>query len=175
MWETSHFATAIVSAIAGVVIGVAIGLRMAMSDVRLPVILPSALWCAAGTGVMLVAAMGTTIYSTYFVFASEPAPATVIWIRKWEHSEGLSFQAVYKYTDSRGIEYRDTFPFSGGRYFAIGDIVQVRYLREKPAESRLASFSHHCFLPFSFGAISILLGAISAALYCSHRAALRRH
>ena len=170
----SHIVVAIVALVAGAMIGfmvgVTVGLRTAIKAVRQPATPLPAVLCSICAGVTLLAAIGTSVYSTYFLFGSLPTNATVIDVREQKDSEGhVSRFPVYRYTDASGTEHRDTTSSSDGREFAVGDIIPVRYLRSSPAESRIDYFSYHWLLPIFLAASSVVTAAIGAALYWNYK------
>jgi len=174
----SHIIVAIIALVAGVMIGfmagVAVCLRTAIRAVRQPPTPIPAVLCFICAAITLLAAIGTGIYSAYFLCASSPTNATIFDVREQKDSEGhFSRFPVYRYTDTNGTEHRDTTNTSDGREFAVGDIIPVRYLRSSPGESRIDYFTYHWLLPFLLAGVSPVTAAIGGALFWNYKRQMR--
>ena len=170
----SHIVVAIIALVAGVMIGfmigVTVGLRTAIRAVRQPPTPIPAVLCFICAAITLLAAIGTSIYSAYFLYASLPTTATIVEVREQKDSEGhFSRFPVYRYADTNGTEHRDTTSTSDGREFAVGDIIPIRYLRSSPGESRIDYFSYHWLLPILLAAVSPVTAAIGGALLWNYK------
>ena len=121
--------------------------------------------CAVGAGMFLLVAIGTSIYSLYFLSSSVPTEATITEIIERENDDGSkSYSPVYTYTLPDGQSFTERSTVSDGRRFQVGDTVPIRYLKASPHQSRMDYFMHHWFLPILLGCMSVGLGAVAAAL-----------
>lgn len=121
--------------------------------------------CFIGSGVFLLTAVGSSIYSTYFLAGSVQTNATVTGIIESKDNEGhVSRFPVYAYESATGEKYSDRSSVGDGREFEIGDVIPIRYLKASPHQSRMDYFSHHWFLPIITAALSIALGALGFGL-----------
>jgi hypothetical protein len=118
--------------------------------------------CLVASGIFLLAAIGSTIYSIYFLTNSTPAKATITKIVTQKNEEGhVSHTPVYTYKNSVGEEFTDRSHSGDGSGWEAGDTIPIRYLENAPNQSRIDSFSHHWLLPIVMAIFSLLLGTAS--------------
>ena len=136
---------------------------------ELPSPIPGIL-CIVGSFLMVVASVGSSIYSLYFINNSVQTEATVNEIREKKDDEGnISRYPVYSYFDSSGQQFSDTTSMSDGREYKVGDKIPIRYLLKNPHNSRIDLFSHHWFLSIFFGFGTIVLAAVGSVLYWNYK------
>lgn len=125
--------------------------------------------CFIGSGVFLLAAIGSSIYSIHFLANSVQTEAMVTEIVERKDDEGrVRRTPVYSYTDASGTTFTDRSATSDGREFAIGDTIPVRYLKISPHQSRIDYFSHHWLLPLLMAMCSVGLGGLGFGLRWWH-------
>lgn len=121
--------------------------------------------CFVGAGIFLLTAVGSTVYSTYFLANSIQTSAVVTEIIERKDGEGhLSRTPVYAYKDATGEKFTDRSSTSDGREFEVGDTIPIRYLKTSPHQSRIDYFSHHWFLPSFMLIFSLLLSGLGFGL-----------
>jgi len=121
--------------------------------------------CFIGSGIFLLTAIGSSIYSVYFLSSSVQTKATVIEIVERKDNEGhVKRTPIYTYTDSSGKSFTDRSSSSDGREFKVGDSIPIRYLKSSPHQSRIDYFSYHWILPIFMMIFSILLGGLGFGL-----------
>jgi hypothetical protein len=116
-------------------------------------------FCVLGAIVCLVISIASTAYTTYFLSASEATTATVIRIeeRKDEDNETVRSPVYAYFVDE--IRHVDRPTGSDGRQFSVGDEIPIRYLRDRPHESRIDYWAHHWGVPvFMLGAAIVCAG-----------------
>lgn len=154
----------------GMAIGFMIGLAKGMSlgarfrSGRPVSALPSIL-CFIGSGIFLLVALGSSIYSFYFIANSAQTEAMVTEIIERKDDEGrVRRTPVYSYTAASGNMFTDRSSIGDGRELAIGDTIPVRYLKDSPHQSRIDYFSHHWLLPVFMAAFSVGLAGLGFGL-----------
>ena len=121
--------------------------------------------CFIGAGVFLLTAVGSSIYSIYFLSSSIQTSAVVTEIVERKDDEGhVSRSPVYSYSDASGEMFADRSSTGDGREFAVGDTIPIRYLRNSPHQSRIDYFSHHWLLPIFMAAFSLVVGGLGFGL-----------
>jgi hypothetical protein len=121
--------------------------------------------CFIGAGAFLLTAIGSTVYSIYFLASSIQTSAVVTEIVERKDSEGhVSRTPVYSYKDAAGAKFTDRSSTGDGREFDVGDTIPIRYLKSSPHQSRIDYFSHHWLLPIFMTVFSILLGGLGFGL-----------
>jgi hypothetical protein len=159
----------IVAVLVGLMIGFVIFsaavLRHALRSAhRPPTPLPAA-FSAIGSAVLLFAAIGTGIYSAYFLSASTATSGAITAIHERKDSDGDAVRyPVYQYQDANGAEHRGTTSMSVGREVVVGDVIPVRYLRKSPAQSRIDTFSHHWFVSLFFLVACLIAATVAGVL-----------
>jgi len=154
----------------GIAIGFMMGITKGMSlgahfQTGRPVSPVPWILCATGSGICLLVAVGTSIYTLYFLSSSEAAEAKIIEIVERKDDEGhTSYSPVYSYTLPDGENFTDRSSMSDGREYQIGDTVPIRYLKSSPHQTRIDYFSHHWFLPIFMSVFSLGLAAVAAGL-----------
>jgi hypothetical protein len=121
--------------------------------------------CAIGSGIFLLVAIGTSIYTVYFLSGSLPSAATITEIIERKDDEGnTSFSPVYSYSLPDGQSFTDRSSMSDGRDYQVGDTIPIRYLKSSPHQSRIDYFAHHWFLPIFMTVFSVALAAAAVGL-----------
>lgn len=121
--------------------------------------------CATGSGICLLMAIGTSIYTLYFLTASAPAIATVTEIIERKDDEGnKSYSPVYSYMLPDGQSFTDRSSMSDDGEHQVGDTIPIRYLKSSPHKSRIDYFAHHWFLPILMTAFSLSLAAVALGI-----------
>ena len=121
--------------------------------------------CFMGAGIFLLAAVGSSIYSIYFLSNSIRTSAVVTEIVERKDGEGHVIRTpVYTYKNASGEDFTDRSSTGDGREFDVGDTVPIRYLETLPHESRIDYFAHHWMLPILMTVFSILLGGVGLGL-----------
>lgn len=121
--------------------------------------------CTIGSGIFLLLALSSSVYSIYFLAGSVLSEAKVTEIIEGKDDEGhISRTPVYSYTDTNGGKFTDRTSMSGGREFAVGDTIPIRYLKKSPHQSRIDYFGYHWFLPIFTAVFSIALGGLGFGL-----------
>ena len=161
------FATTLLGGIAigfmmGLTKGMALGARFRTG---MPVSPFPRILCAIGSGVFFLAAMGTSIHSTYFLSNSVTTEAIVTELVESRSAEGnISHRSVYAYSTPDGRNFTDSSATNGGRNYQVGETIPVRYLKGAPNRSRIDGFSHHWLLPILMAAFSIVLCGAAVGL-----------
>ncbi len=121
--------------------------------------------CFVGSGIFLLAAVSSSIYSIYFLASSVQAKATITEIIERKDDEGrMSRTPVYSYANATGERFTDRSSTGDGREFEVGDVIPIRYLNHSPHQSRIDYFSHHWILPLCMAAFSIALAGLGFGL-----------
>ncbi|MDR0353917.1 MAG: DUF3592 domain-containing protein [Opitutaceae bacterium] len=121
--------------------------------------------CATGSGISLLVAIGTSIYTLYFLTGSTPATATITEIIERKNDEGnTSYSSVYSYALPDGQKFTDRSSMSDGREYQVGDTIPIRYLVSSPHQSRIDYFAHHWSLPIFMIVVSLGLAAVALGL-----------
>jgi hypothetical protein len=121
--------------------------------------------CFIGAGIFLLATVGSSIYSIYFLTSSIQTSAVVTEIVEQKDSEGrVSRSPVYSYKNASGQDFTDRSSTGDGRDFYVGDTIPIRYLKASPHQSRIDYFGHHWMLPIFLAVFSILLGGLGFGL-----------
>jgi hypothetical protein len=121
--------------------------------------------CFIGAGIFLLTAVGSSIYSLYFLSSSIQTNAVVTEIVERKDDEGhVSRTPVYTYKDASGEGFTDRSSTGDGREFDIGDTIPIRYLKTSPHQSRIDYFSHHWLLPIFMAIFLILLAGLGFGL-----------
>lgn len=150
----------------GISRGVSIGMKMAKPP-------PSPLgWIMfmMGSGLALLVALGTTIYSIYFLANSVPSVAKVVEVIRSQDKEGyVHDEMIYSYTVHDGDsvrEYTNRGQVTPGGYLKMGpgDMVPIRYLKSSPQRSRVDEFFNHWILPIVTACMSAVMAAISLTM-----------
>jgi hypothetical protein len=121
--------------------------------------------CFIGAGIFMLTAIGSSIYSVYFLSSSIQTNAVVTELVERKDDEGhVSRSPVYSYKDASGQDFTDRSSMGDGRDFDLGDTILIRYLKNSPHQSRIDYFAHHWMLPIFMAVISILLGGLGFGL-----------
>jgi len=121
--------------------------------------------CLIGAGVFLLTAIGSSVYSTYFLASSIQTSAVVTEIVERKNDEGhVSRTPVYTYKDATGEKFTDRSSTGDGREFEVGDTIPIRYLKTSPHQSRIDYFSHHWLLPIFMVIFSLVLSGLGIGL-----------
>lgn len=121
--------------------------------------------CFVGSGIFLLTAVGSSIYSLYFLSNSIQTSATVTEIVERKDKDGhLSRTPVYAYKDASGAGFTDRSSTGDGREFEVGDTIPVRYLKHSPHQSRIDYFSQHWFPSIIMTIFSIILSGLGFGL-----------
>lgn len=121
--------------------------------------------CFIGAGVFLLTAVGSSLYSIYFLSSSIQTNAVVTEIVERKNDEGhVSRTPVYTYKDSLGKEFTGRSSTGDGREFEVGDTIPIRYLKGSPHQSRIDYFSHHWLLPIFMTIFFIVLSGLGFGL-----------
>lgn len=121
--------------------------------------------CFIGSGICLLAALGSSAYSIYFLANSTQTNAVVIEIIESKNDEGHVVRTlVYSYSNAKGETFTDRSASGDGRGFALSDAILVRYLKDSPNQSRIDDFAHHWLLPILMVVFSIMLGGLGLGL-----------
>lgn len=121
--------------------------------------------CLVASVIFVLGAIGSSIYSLYFLSSSNQTQATVIEIVERKDSEGhVSRSPVYSYRDANGESFTDRTSNSDGREFSVGDTVPIRYLRNSPHQSRIDYFQHHWATPIVMGIFSMVTCGLGLGL-----------
>ena len=125
--------------------------------------------CLIGAGTFLLTAVGSSIYSIYFLSSSVQTSAVVQEIVERKDDEGhVSRTPVYTYRDTSGAVFTDRSSTGHGREFIVGDTIPIRYLESSPHQSRIDYFSHHWILPIFMLVASIALAGVALGLRWWH-------
>jgi Protein of unknown function (DUF3592) len=160
----------IATLLGGMAIGFMCGITKGMSlgatfRTRRPVSPIPWILCFIGAGIFLLTAVGSSIYSIYFLSSSIQTKGLVTEIVERKDDEGhISRTPVYTYKDSSGEDFTDRSSTGDGREFEVGDTIPIRYLKTSPHQSRIDYFSHHWLLPLFMAVSSILLGGLGFGL-----------
>lgn len=123
------------------------------------------LMCFIGSGILLLVAIGTSIYSGYFLANSSQADGVVMEIIQHKDEDGdVSYYPAYSYSDASGKEFQGRSSMGSGPEYQVGDSIPIRYLKKFPHESRIDYFSHHWALPIIMSVLSIALIALGFCL-----------
>lgn len=121
--------------------------------------------CFIGSGIFLLAAVGSTIFSIYFISGSIQTNAVVTDIIERKDDEGhVSRFLVYTYKNVSDVEFTDRSSTGDGREFKVGDTIPIRYLMTSPHHSRVDYFAHYWLLPILMTVFSLLLGGLGFGL-----------
>ena len=121
--------------------------------------------CFIGSGIFLLAAVGSTAYSIHFISRGIQTKALVTEIIERRDDEGRLIRTpVYTYRNASGEEFTDRPSSGDGREFEVGDTIPIRYLKHSPHQSRIDYFAHHWLLPILMASFSILLGGLGLGL-----------
>ena len=121
--------------------------------------------CFIGSGIFLLMAVGSSVYSIYFLTSSAESTAVVMEIVEQKDDEGyVSRTPVYAYKDVEGKGYTERSSSSGGREFEVGDVIPIRYLKNSPHQSRIDYFSQHWLLPIIMTVSSMFLVGLGFGL-----------
>lgn len=162
--------TFITTLLGGMAIGFMMGVTKGMSlgahcQTGRPVSPMPWILCATGSGICLLVAVGTSIYTLYLLSSSHTAEAKITDIVERKDDEGhTSYSTVYSYALPDGESFTDRSSMSDGRVYQVGDTVPIRYLKSSPHQSRIDYFSHHWFLPIFMIVLSLGLAAVAVGL-----------
>ena len=121
--------------------------------------------CFIGAGIFLLSAVGSSIYSIYFLSSSIQTNAVVTEIVERKDEEGdVSWIPVYTYNDASGEIFTDRSSTGDGREYDVGDTIPIRYLKTSPHQSRIDYFAHHWMLPILMAVFTIILGGLGLGL-----------
>jgi hypothetical protein len=121
--------------------------------------------CFIGSGIFLLTAITSSIYSIYFLANSIQTVAMVTEIIEQKDHEGnVSRSPIYTYVNATDQKFTDRSSTGDGRDFEVGDVILIRYLANSPHQSRIDYFSHHWLLPIIMAAFSIALGGLGFGL-----------
>lgn len=114
---------------------------------------------------LLLIAMGATVYSWSFVHKAAHADAQVVQLNTREDKDsGTTFYPVFTFRDAGGKEHTVTSSVgSAPAACQVGDKIRVLYQPDAPNEAKIDNFSSVWAFPFGFGALGlfgILMGVV---------------
>ncbi|MBK1884336.1 DUF3592 domain-containing protein [Luteolibacter pohnpeiensis] len=160
----------IATLLGGIAIGFMIGITKGMSlgasfRTGRPISPIPWMLCFIGAGIFFLIAIGSSIYSIYFLSRSIQTTAVVTEVVERNDDEGhLSRTPIYTYKDASGVDFTDRSSTDDGREYVVGDTIPIRYLKTSPHQSRIDYFAHHWILPIFMAIFSILLGGLGFGL-----------
>jgi hypothetical protein len=97
------------------------------------------------SGILMLSAVGTSIYSIYFITSSVQTQATVTELIEHKDEKGhLSWYPVYSYT-AAGEQFSDRSSIGGGGEYAVGNIITIRYLKNQTNRALMISLITGCY------------------------------
>lgn len=127
--------------------------------------------CFIGAGIFLLGAVGSSVYSIYFLSSTVQTNAVLTEIVERKNDEGnVSRSLVYAYKDASSQQFTGRSSLGDGRNYDVGDAIPIRYLKSSPHQSRIDYFAHHWLLPILMATFSLLLGGLGYGLrWCRNR------
>jgi hypothetical protein len=121
--------------------------------------------CRVTSIVLLLSAIGSTLYSLHFISNSFTTNATVItkWTYTMSHERFFRHNTIYHYNNRSGKMFTNLWHPEDLWQYQGSHNIPIRYLKDAPQESRIDSFSHQWLPPILLSFSSMLFAGIGIA------------